>query len=193
MAGFFPKVFDLEESRDLINRVPYGMIEAAAGEFQFVQLRPWPKLISGLEAMWQGVLSHRRVHRDRVQVWYNQPRAHRNFLALSYGLSAIGTTRATIRAAHQSLDRIAEIKQSDAILCHVTNRRITDRVMHHYGYERHLTQRRGRHFIRRFYGNYPAANSGNIAIARTESTDSIAEVAFPSVQMDAMPGADVGV
>ena len=154
MSRFFKKYFDLEQSSDLIAASPYGMIEASQGKVQFVQLRPWPKLVSGVEALWLGGWSHRRLQRDRAQFWYSQPMAHKNFLVLSYAVSEMGTTVLTLRAALRALDRVAELKRSDAILCQATNTRLTDRVMRFWGFERHLQHKKERHYIRRFYGEY---------------------------------------
>lgn len=50
---------------------------------------------------------------------------------------------------------IARLKQADAILCEIISRRVTDRVMKYWGFEPHNSKARGRHFIRRLYGEYP--------------------------------------
>ncbi len=122
---------------------------------EFIILRPLPKMISAAEAHWLGRWNQARWQRDHVQLYYNQPLGHRNFLALKYIVSSLATTLATLRAAFGVLDEIARIKGSDAILCEVSNRRITDRIMQYAGFERHLPEARRRHYIRRFYGQYP--------------------------------------
>ena len=155
MEKLFSKINDIREAVDLLVKRPYGMIQARAGQLEFVQLRPFPKLISVAEATWMGGWAHRRVPRDRVRLYYNQPMGHANYLAAKYAVSELGTTLATIRAAHRTLDEIARIKGSDAILCEVTTRRITDRIASYWGFEPHCPNKRGRHFIRRFYGDYP--------------------------------------
>ncbi len=115
MSRLFRKVTDLDQpaSQQQIARSTCGMIEAAGGQLQFVQIRPWPKLVSGVEALCLGGWWHRRVSRDRVQIWYHQPVAHRNFLTLSYELSALGTSLATIRSAHR---RSIEWQKSNAAM-----------------------------------------------------------------------------
>ncbi len=155
MGKLFEKVFDLVQSRQVLASRRYGMIQVSDGKLDFVQLRPWPKLISSMEASWLGGWRHNNLRRDRMRIYYNQPMGHRRYLALKYIVSSLGTTLATGRTAMQVLDEIARCKRSDAILCEVTNRRITDRVLNHFGYERHLPNSRKRHFIRRFYGDYP--------------------------------------
>ncbi len=51
---------------------------------------------------------------------------------------------------------IARLKQVDAVLCQVISKRISDRVMAYWGFQPHHPGGRGRHYIRRFYGEYPA-------------------------------------
>jgi hypothetical protein len=57
------------------------------------------------------------------------------------------------------LDEIARIKQTDAIVCDVRNARISDRLLRRWGWESHVPQSRRRHFIKRFYGEYPDTRS----------------------------------
>jgi hypothetical protein len=52
------------------------------------------------------------------------------------------------------LDEIARIKGAHAIVCHVTNGRISDRLLRRWGWEAHCLNWKGRHFIKRFYGRY---------------------------------------
>ena len=72
-----------------------------------------------------------------------------------------GLERLLVRfyAATLVLDAIAELKHINAIVCHVTNERITDRLLHRWGWEEHCQDWPGRHFIKRFYGNYPTIKS----------------------------------
>lgn len=183
MSAWFEQVPDPDSpaAGSLIVRRRYGLIQASAGRLDFVQVRPWPKMISGLEVWLADGVYHRRQACDQVRIWYNQPWQHSNYLTLAYSLSALGTTLATLRAGLTTLDRIARIKQSDAILCQASSRRVTDRVMRYFGYQRHLTDRRRRHYIRRFYGEYPGSGreqtghasiqSAALPLASLETTD----------------------
>lgn len=155
MVSLFTKVHDVRESREILTRKSYGMIEAQGGELSFVQLRPFPKLVSVAEAAWIGGWSHNRIKRDRVQVFYNQPSRHSNFLVAKYAVSELGTTLATMRASFRTFMEIARLKQVDAALCEIISKRVTDRIMKYWGFEPHNPKARGRHFIRRFYGEYP--------------------------------------
>ena len=155
MGRFIQTIHDLRSSQERLASKPYGVIVAEQGVFQSVQIRPFPKLSSLAETLWIGGFSHRRIQRDRVQVFYNQPLRHPNFLVAKYAVSEFGTTLATLRAAFKAFNEIARIKQVDAILCHIVNRRITDRFMQYWGFERHRLSAKGRHYIRRFYGEFP--------------------------------------
>ena len=155
MANLFRKIESIRDGHEILTRHPYGMIEAAGGKLSFVQLRPFPKLISVAEAAWLGGWSHKRIRRDRVQVFYNQPARHRNYLIARYAVSELGTTLATMRASFRTFMEIARLKRANAVLCQVISKRVTDRIMSYWGFEPHNPKARGRHFIRRFYGNYP--------------------------------------
>lgn len=164
----FTKIYDVREAHELLAEKPYGMIEATNGQTSFVQIRPFPKMISIAEAMWLGGFAHKRIKRDRVQVFYNQPRAHKNYLIAKYAVSELGTTLATMRASFKTFMEIARLKQADAAMCEVISRRVTDRIMAYWGFEPHNPKSRGRHYIRRFYGDYP------------DYTDWIAELESPA-------------
>ncbi len=132
------------------------MIETVDGELRSVTLRPWPKMISWPEVWPVRSRFHGRGQADRCLLYYNQPRGMPQFLALKYVVSTAGTRYATFRAALQVLDAIAQIKQTDAIVCDAANTRLSDRFMERQGWEAHKPQRWRRNFIRRFYGKYPA-------------------------------------
>jgi hypothetical protein len=89
-------------------------------------------------------------------LYYNQPWKLPTFLTLKYLVSSCGTTFKTVRRALLVLDEIARIKQTDAIVCEASNLRISDRALNRFGWERHLPNSRHRHFIKRFYGEYPS-------------------------------------
>ena len=72
------------------------------------------------------------------------------------------------------LDQIAEIKHSDALLCEAFNQRISDRFLARMGWERHMESSSKRHFIKRFYGKYPAhGKSADSQPARRELHESV--------------------
>lgn len=151
-------VTDLHTQADLLRTARYGMIEAIDGQFTRVVLRTLPKVISWPDVLILGRLHHQRRQGNQCQLYFTQPWRFPNFLSVPYIVSSRGTTYRTILAALATLDRIAKIKRTDALLCHVVNRSLSDRMMERVGWERHCPHRFGRHFIKRFYGKYPCAD-----------------------------------
>jgi hypothetical protein len=156
-------ITDLEAGRERIRARRWGVIETVGGQLRAVRLRPWPKLASLPEFLPLGPRHHVRGAADRCLLYYNQPLWMPNFLALKYIVSTRGTSYRTFRAALVVLDAIAELKQTDAIVCDAANVRLTDRFMARMGWEPHKPQRWHRNFIRRFYGNYPVSTVGSAA------------------------------
>jgi hypothetical protein len=151
----FETVTDLDEGAEVLRRRAYGVIEAVGGQFRRVVLRPWPKLVSLPEILLLGRWRHRRRNSDRTLLYYNQPRRLPNFLAVAYVVSSKGASYRTSRRALETLDEIARLKQTDAIVCDVSNWRISRRALARWGWEPHCPSRWHRHYIKRFYGNYP--------------------------------------
>jgi len=148
-------ITQLDANATLIRRARYGVIESTAGGFRRLRLRVTPTIVTIDSARLWGPLIHRLDPRDRCRLYYNQPLGHDRFLALKYGVSGRGCALETIQSALEALEAIAAIKQIDAIVCQVWNARLTERVMNRFGWERHTADQRGRHYIKRFYGDYP--------------------------------------
>lgn len=151
---WFREVSDLRQAAAAVRRARCGRIAMADQRFVSVQLRPWPKLVS-LPEVWWGRRFHQRHPGDNCWLYYHQPWRLPNFLALTYVVSGGDATLGTFHGALVILDEIARLKQSDAIVCDVTNRRISDRLLSRWGWEPHVLHSRRRHFIKRFYGVYP--------------------------------------
>ncbi len=150
----FQTITDFAQDADVLRRRRYGVIEVAAGRATRIHLRPWPKMISMVEAAWWGQWSHQAMPGDCCRLYYNQPLGSSNFLALKYLYSSHGTRPATVFAAIDLLEQIARLKSTDAIVCEASNPRLSDRMLARHGWQRHTTSRR-RNFIKRFYGVYP--------------------------------------
>lgn len=153
MARLFETVFDLVRQAELVRRRRYGVIEVIDAELAAIHLRPWPKL-SSVDQVWLGRLAHRRRPGDRCLVYYNQPWRATNYLALALAVSDRDCTFASARRAALVLDQVAWIKRADAIVCDVSNARISDRLLARWGWEPHCPARRHRNYIKRFYGDY---------------------------------------
>lgn len=158
MATWFTTITELDSpaATEALRQGRYGVIETAGGRVVAIHLRPWPKLLSWPEIWPTRGRYHARGDADRCLLYYNQPRGYANFLALKYIVSTAGTSYATFRAGLVELDRIAELKRSDALLCDAANTRLSDRLLARFGWEPHAPGRWRRNFIKRFYGVYPA-------------------------------------
>jgi hypothetical protein len=165
LGDFFSHTLDdpFGAQREAVRRGRYGIIEISQGRLVAIHLRPWPCVVSALEADWLGQ-RHKRRPGDRSLIYYNQPRRHSNFLALKYMVSNRDCTLATFFAALAILDEVARIKQTDAILCDAWNERISERLLAREGWERHKPDRWHRNYIKRFYGVYPLAGAKDAAI-----------------------------
>lgn len=155
MHAWFETVTDLHAQADVVRRRRYGVIEASSGRFRRLWLRPFPKLSTPLDFLLRGDVCHRQRAGDCCRLYYNQPRNHGNFLALKFVFSAREATFTDFRAVLETLDEIARIKGTDALLCDAANARISDRLLARWGWSAHKPQRWHRNYIKRFYGTYP--------------------------------------
>ncbi len=157
-------VDNLVSDADVLRRRRYGIIEIENELLKSIHLRPYPKMISLSGVAVLGGHTHNSAEGNRCWIYYNQPFRHSQFLVLKYIVSSRGSTFQTVRAALMVLDEIARIKRSDAILSEVTNLRISDRLLNRWGWEPHVPSSCRRHFIKRFYGKYPAPDSAHARI-----------------------------
>lgn len=139
----------------LIRSRRYGVIEMKDGQFYALHFRRWPRLVTVLDVMWWGPRYHRSTPGDHCLLYYHQPFRFPNFLALTYVLSTRQCSLATFHGGLNVLDRIAEIKGTDALLCDAWNSRISDRLLARWGWQPHAQSRWHRNYIKRFYGVYP--------------------------------------
>ena len=160
MHRWFETVTDLAAQAEVVCRRRYGVIEVADGRFQRLRLRPLPKFITLTDALIWGHWFHRARPGNRCWLYYSQPRSFSNFLALKFMVSTRQTTMSTIYTALAVLDDIARLKRTDALLCDVSNARISERMMARQGWEAHKPARWHRNYVKRFYGVYPPPAEG---------------------------------
>jgi hypothetical protein len=141
---------------DLLSQRRCGHIVVKRTRLVAVYGRWWPYYGNLLQAAWDG---HFRRDDDSCEIFYHVPWSTPQYLTLSYIRSGGRATAATVKAACLVLDEIARIRQASAIVCHVTNNRISDRTLERWGWESHCPHLPGRHFIKRFYGRYPEISS----------------------------------
>jgi hypothetical protein len=120
MAFFLNTATDLTDDADLLRRRRFGVIDIRNGKLESIRLRPWPKFVSIIGVAW-GQWYHAHLPGDRLRLYYNQPFRYPNFLALKFAVSSRHTTLATVHRALEVLDKIAQIKRSDALLCDAAN------------------------------------------------------------------------
>lgn len=130
-----------------------GRIVTQAGRLIGVHGRWWPHWGSWAQVIWD--LHTRHVGGDRCELFYYEAWNNPGYLTLSYIHSGAQTSLSTLYLATLALDEIARLRNSQAIVCHVTNDRITDRLLRRWGWQAHCPDWSGRHFIKRFYGVYP--------------------------------------
>lgn len=153
-----------------IRRARYGVIDCQDGRLRHIRLRRWPKWIALDELLW-GRLAHRWSRGDRCRIYYNQPLSASRFLAIKYALSTRDCSLRTLQCCLAVLDQVAWLKGSDALVCDAWNPRISDRSLARYGWQRHLERSWHRHFIKRFYGDFPA-HARVAGVLASEAADS---------------------
>ncbi len=134
-----------------------GCIVIDQVQLEAIYGRWWPFLGNMLQVWWDRQL--RCFPRDRCELYYHTPLSMPGFLTLSYVRAGPLTSLSTFYAATLVLDEVARVRRANAIVCNVTNNRISDRLMHRWGWEEHCQDWSGRHFIKRFYGRYPKIKS----------------------------------
>ncbi len=126
-----------------------GVIETHAGKLVAIHYRPWPRRISKLGVWFDQ--RFRQLPIDHCRLYWHRPWLQPAVLALDYVRSGPGTSVATFHRAVTMLDEIAMHQKSLVAVCHVTNQRISDRLLARWGWQAHCTHWSGRHFIRRYY------------------------------------------
>lgn len=153
LAGWgLPPVTHVARKHDWLARRRAGRIVTQDGKLRAVYGRWWPYGGNMLQVQWD--LLFRTMPVDRCELFFHAPLACPNFLTLDYVHSGPSTSLSTFYAATLVLDEIAKIKRSAAIVCHVTNQRISDRLLERWGWQAHCPNWKGRHFIKRLYGQY---------------------------------------
>ena len=150
----FRRITDLNLQRAELLAGRYGVIDVLDGQLRQITLRPWPKIVSLWESLGWGEYLHRHRPGDRCRLFYNQPRGSERYLAFKYFLTTRGTSLRSFHTALDTLDEIARIKRSDAIVCEAANLRLNERIFRRYGWEQHTSS--SRNYIKRFYGSYPS-------------------------------------
>jgi len=150
---FSTSLTDPRQDPDLIRRWRCGRIVMQAGKLVRVERRWLTGGVSMAQVWWQTRFG--RDDDDRCCLDYHQPLGMPAFLTLDYIRSGRKAGYKTFIGACHVLDEIARMRGASAIVAHVSNGGISDRLLERVGWQRHLEHWSGRHWIRRFYDGYP--------------------------------------
>lgn len=123
------------------------------GKLVEVQRRWFVGSVSVAQVWWQ--TRYGRPDDDFCWLDYHTPLGMPSFLTLDYIRSGRKAGYKTFVGACHILDEIARLKNVCAIVAHVSTSAISDRLLQRLGWQRHLQQHSGRHWIKRFYEGYP--------------------------------------
>ena len=130
-----------------------GRIVMRQGKLVSVQHRLLCGSASIAQVWWQA--RYGRADNDICWLDYHQPFGMPAFLTLDYIRAGKSAGIKSFIGACKILDEVAKIRGTQAIVAHVTNHAISDRLLARLGWQQHLENWNGRHWIRRFYDGYP--------------------------------------
>ena len=130
-----------------------GRIVMRDGQLIEIQRRLTCGNVSVAQVWWQA--KYGRSDDDSCWLDYHQPFGMPGFLTLDYVRSGALAGYKTFVGACHVLDQIAKVRGTLAMVAHVTNGNISDRLLKRLGWQRHQESWKGRHWIRRFYDGYP--------------------------------------
>jgi hypothetical protein len=124
------------------------MIILRHGQLVVVQARWWPRWGTVFGAMMDRVA--RNLPDDECRFYYAFPRTSPGFMSLLYVHAGEKTTYKTFHQGIAAIESLAKLNRSQAIVCQVTNDRLTERMMRRWGYVKHAEHLGRDHYIRRF-------------------------------------------
>ena len=154
-------VTDPHLQADLLRSWKNGRIVMRDGKLVAIRKRHWAATASIARVWFQ--TRFKPGNSDQCVLDYRSSRLG-GLMVLDYIRSGPKTRLATVRGACQILDEVARLRQSVAILAHVSTGAISDRLLTRWGWEPHATNLAGRHWIKRFYGQYPSVTTERYVI-----------------------------
>lgn len=124
------------------------MLAIRDGAVRQIRRRLLPRRASIAEVWWRTRVRGGRENTCRV--YWHIPWGSPGVLAIDYLHAGRGCHWRDFVAASRCVDQIARERGCLIAVCHVTNDRLSDRVLRRLGYERHCRHLRGRHFIKRY-------------------------------------------
>lgn len=125
-----------------------GKIAVGGGAVRQVRRRLLPRRVSIAEVWWRKWF--RGGRESECQLYWHIPWGSPGVLAIDYLHAGRGCHWRDIVAASRCIDEIARERGCLIAVCHVSNDRLSDRVLQRLGFQRHCLHLRGRHFIKRY-------------------------------------------
>ncbi len=142
-----PSFDQIEGFEAEICRWRFAQLEIAGGSLGSIRGRWWPMIASEWGAYSDQYF--RPLPVDTCRLYYAFFRRSRGYMTLNYAHSGPNTSYGTIYRAMQVVDQIAAIWNAEGIVCHVTNRRGTERLMNRWGYQQHAPNLGPGNYIKR--------------------------------------------
>ena len=148
-----PAITSLSEAEQRLEHWRCGRIVTANGRLRCIQQR-W---VGYRASVWRVAWEKRFRPQAAVEceLFFHHKLLSPDFLVLGYARSHPRASLASLYCASLVLDEVARIKRCHAIVTELSNDRLSDRLLLRWGWERHCLSWSGRHFIKRFYGEYP--------------------------------------
>lgn len=126
----------------------YGEIEVSSGSLVAIHRRWWPRIGSQSEAYLDSY--HRTLPSDSCRAYFAFPFRAPGYMTVLYARGGPNLQYKTIDQAVLVMDEIAQLRDSNAIVCQVVSDRGTERLMNRWGYVRHACTLGDNHYIKRF-------------------------------------------
>jgi hypothetical protein len=144
---FLPHVTRLESCESQIARWRYGEVETCEGQVTGLYARWWPRIGSELDVAMDNYLSQLRENSARF--YYAFPLRSPGYMTILYAHSGPRTSYATLYRGIETMDAIAKLRRTNAIVCQATNAKLEERTMNRWGYVRHALALGDNHYIKR--------------------------------------------
>lgn len=140
-------ITDVAQSRHRILACKYGEIELSGGAVVCIYPRWWPRIGSKWESAVESYL--KVLPEDSCRVYYAFPMRAPNYMSVLYAHSGPNTSYKTLYRGVTAVEEIARIREAHAIVCQVSNSRLSERLMKRLGYVRHALNLGDHHYIKR--------------------------------------------
>ncbi len=141
---------DCPDIVDSIKEHRYGTLQLSPNKQITLTFRRFAKRATLWHVLWAKTWTHSRKYGDTCKLYYDAPKSCPGFVIIKLMVSHRNTTYRSTRKIMAALDKLASIRETNAIVFHASNKRLTDRVVERFGYVRHAENLPGRHFIKRF-------------------------------------------